>query len=188
MSYKLTSEQLMVQRMVREFARGEILPTAAERDRTGEFPSENLKKMGELGLMGMMIPAKWGGAEADAVSYVLALSEVAYACAATAVVMSVHNSIVCETLYRLGSDVQKARFLEDLASGEKIGAFAMTEPLAGSDPVHQETEAVRDGDGWVINGAKRFITSGKNADVVIVTARTDSAKRHRGISAFIVER
>ncbi|MBI9074676.1 MAG: acyl-CoA dehydrogenase [Desulfatibacillum sp.] len=188
MSYRLTAEQKMVRKMVREFARGELLPTAAERDRTKEFPAENLRQMAELGLLGMMVPPEYEGAGADAVSYVLALSEVAYACASTAVIMSVHNSIVCDSILHLGTDDQKKRYLPPLAMGEIIGAFAMTEPLAGSDPLRQETVAVQDGDHFIINGVKRFITSGKNAGVVIVTAKTDPSKRHRGISAFLVDR
>jgi alkylation response protein AidB-like acyl-CoA dehydrogenase len=183
-----TDEQLMVQSMVREFARKVVQPAAAERDRTKEFPAENLRQMGELGLMGMMIPDRYDGAGADCVSYVLALMEIASACASTAVVMSVQNSIVCESLYRFGNEAQKEKYLRPLAAGEIIGAFCLTEPSAGSDPVRQTTTAVRDGDDYVINGTKRFITSGKNSSVVIVTAKTDESLRHKGISAFIVEK
>ncbi len=178
----------MIQTMAREFSRKVVAATAAERDRTKEFPAENLKKMGELGLMGMMIPVEYEGSGADTVSYVLALSEIAYSCAATAVVMSVHNSIVCESIYCWGNDYQKENYLKTLAMGDKIGAFALTEPDAGSDPVRQVTSAVRDGDEYVLNGVKRFITSGKNADLVIATAVTDETKRHKGISAFIVNK
>ncbi len=188
MSFALTDEQLMVQSMVREFARKVLAPTAAERDRTKEFPAENLKKMGELGFLGMMIPFQYDGSEADTVSYVLALSEVAYSCASTAVVMSVQNSIVCESIYRFGTEDQKEKFLKPLAGGRIIGAFALTEPEAGSDPVRQATTAVRDGDSYILNGTKRFITSGENSKVVVVTAKTDEAKRHKGISAFLVEK
>jgi len=188
MSLKLTDEQLMIQTMVRDFAREVLLTTAMERDRTKEFPSENLQKMGELGLMGMMVSPKYNGAGVDTVSYVLALQEVAYACASTAVVMSVHNSIVCETINRFGTEEQKQTYLKPLASGKVIGAFALTEPHAGSDPVSQSTLAVRDGDHYIISGTKRFITSGKNAGLTIITAKTDKTKRHRGISAFIVKK
>jgi len=188
MSYKLSDEQLMIQAMVREFSRKVLAPTAAERDRTKEFPAENLKKMGQLGLMGMMIPPEYGGEGADTVSYVLALMEVAYACASTAVVMSVQNSIVCESIFRFGTEDQKQRFLRPLASGKVIGAFALTEPHAGSDPVSQSASAVREGDRYVLNGTKRFITSGRNAGIVVVTAKTDESQRHRGISAFIVKK
>ena len=186
MAFQLTDEQLMIQSMVREFARDVVAPEAARRDREKIFPLDILKQMGELGLMGMMIPSEYGGSGADTVSYVLALSEIAGACASTAVVMSVQNSIVCESLLRFGSEEQKQKFLIPLAEGDVIGAFALTEPNAGSDPVSQTTHAVRDGDHYVINGTKRFITSGKNAHTVIVTAKTDEGQRHKGISAFVV--
>jgi alkylation response protein AidB-like acyl-CoA dehydrogenase len=188
MPFELTDEQIMIQTMVRDFAREVLLPTAMERDRTKEFPAENLRRMAELGLMGMMVPPEYNGAGADTLSYVLALQEVAYACASTAVVMSVHNSIVCETINRFGTEEQKQAYLKPLAAGEVIGAFALTEPQAGSDPVSQVTWARRDGDHYIIHGTKRFITSGKNAGVIIVTAKTDKTKRHKGISAFIVEK
>ena len=188
MSFALTDEQLMIQTMAKEFSRNVVAPTAAERDGTCEFPSENLKKMGELGFMGMMVPFEYSGSGADTVSYVLALSEIAYSCASTAVVMSVHNSIVCETIYRLGTEDQKERYLKPLATGDFIGAFAMTEPHAGSDPVRQSTTAVREGDYYILNGTKRFITTGKNAGLTIVTAVTDKTKRHKGISAFFVKK
>jgi butyryl-CoA dehydrogenase len=187
MSFKLTEEQLMIQSMVRDLARNEFAPKAMERDKTKEFPADNLKKLGELGLMGMMVPPEYGGSGADSVSYVLALAEVAYACASTAVVMSVHNSIVCESIMRNGSEDQKKKYLKRLATGEIIGAFALTEPNAGSDPVRQTTKAVFDGDGYILNGTKRFTTTGKNAGLIIVTAKTDEEARHKGISAFIVE-
>ena len=188
MSFALTDEQLMIQTMAREFSRDVVAPTAAERDRTCEFPAENLKKMAELGFMGMMVPFEYKGSGADTVSYVLALSEIAYSCASTAVVMSVHNSIVCESIYRLGTEDQKERYLKQLAAGDIIGAFAMTEPHAGSDPVRQSTTAIRDGDYYILNGTKRFITTGKNAGLTIVTAVTDKTKRHKGISAFLVKK
>jgi alkylation response protein AidB-like acyl-CoA dehydrogenase len=186
MLFKLTDEQLMIRNMVREFSRKVIAATASERDKTKEFPAENFKQMGELGLMGMMIPEEYGGESADAISYVLALSEIAYSCASTSVVMSVQNSIVCETLYKFGTEEQKKKFLVPLASGEMIGAFALTEPDAGSDPVSQQTTAARDGDHYIINGTKRFITTGKHSKVVLVTAKTDESKGHKGISCFVV--
>ena len=188
MPYNLSNEQAMIRAMVREFARKEVLPTASERDRIKAYPSEILNKMGKLGFLGMMIPPEYGGEGADTVSYVLALSEIAYACAATSVIMSVHNSIVCESILRFGSEAQKKKILTPLARGKGIGAFALTEPHAGSDPVSQSTTARRDGDAYVLNGTKRFITSGKNAQWVIVTAKTDEALRHKGISAFLVKR
>jgi len=186
MLFKLTDEQLMIQNMVREFSRKVIAATASERDKTKEFPAENFRQMGELGLMGMMIPEEYGGESADTISYVLALSEIAYSCASTSVVMSVQNSIVCESLYKFGTEEQKQEFLVPLASGEIIGAFGLTEPDAGSDPVSQQATAVRDGDHYILNGTKRFITSGKHSKVVLVTVKTDETKGHKGISCFII--
>ncbi len=188
MTIQLTDEQLMIQDMVKDFARDVVAPGAAERDHNKQFPGDILKQMAELGLMGMMIPPEYGGSGADTISYVLALSEIAGACASTAVVMSVQNSIVCESLNRYGTEEQRKRFLVPLATGQGIGAFALTEPNAGSDPVSQKTKAVRDGDNYILTGTKRFITSGKNAETTIVTAYTDSSKKHKGISAFIVPR
>ena len=187
MSFKFTEEQKMIQGMVRDLAREEFAPKAMEIDATKEFPQENLQKLAELGLMGMMVPPEYDGSGADTVSYVLALSEVAYACASTAVVMSVHNSIVCESILKFGSDDQKEKFLRPLARGEFIGAFALTEPNAGSDPARQTMRAEFDGDSYILNGTKRFTTTGKNAGLIIVTAKTDPDKAHRGISAFLVE-
>jgi alkylation response protein AidB-like acyl-CoA dehydrogenase len=188
MAYQLTEEQQMIQAMVRDFAREVILPTAAERDRTKEFPIENLKQMSELGLMGMNVPLEYNGAGVDSVSYSLALQEIAYACASTAVVMSVHNSVACGPVFLFGSDYLKETYLKPLAAGQKIGSFALTEAGAGSDPASQKTKAARAGDTYVINGSKMFITTGKNSDLTVVTAYTDREKRHRGISAFIVEK
>ncbi len=188
MGYPLTEEQKMIQAMVRDFAREVVMPGAAERDQTREFPGEVLKQMGELGLMGMNVPVEFNGAGVDAVSYSLALQEIAYACASTAVVMSVHNSVACGPIFLFGSDYLKEAYLKPLAAGDMLGSFALTEPGAGSDPAAQKTKAVRDGDGYVINGTKCFITSGKNSDVTVVTAYTDADSRHKGISAFVVER
>jgi len=188
MAYHLTEEQRMIQAMVRGFARDILLPTAAERDITKEFPAENIKQMGELGLLGMNVPPEYNGAGVDSVSYSVALQEVAYACAATAVIMSVHNSVACGPIYLFGSDYLKEQYLKQLAAGKKLGCFALTEPNAGSDPAGQRSTAVKDGESYIINGTKMFITSGKHADVVVVTAYTDREKRHRGISAFVVEK
>jgi alkylation response protein AidB-like acyl-CoA dehydrogenase len=185
-AFNFTQEQLMIQTMARDFAREQILPSAAQRDKTGEFPAENLKMMAELGFMGMMVPEQYGGAGVDTVSYVLALTEIAYACASTAVVMSVHNSICCEAVMRFGSEEQKEYWLPRMCSGECIGAFALTEPHAGSDPVNQRCRAKLEDGLWHIDGAKRFITTGQNAGLVITTAVTDRNRLHRGISAFLV--
>jgi len=188
MPYQLSDEQKMIQAMVRDLARDLILPTAAERDRTKEFPSHIIKKMGELGLMGMSVPPEYNGAGVDTISYSVALQEIGYACASTAVIMSVHNSVSCGPIYRYGSDFLKENYLKVLATGEKLGCFALTEPGAGSDPASQKSTAKRDGSSYILNGAKAWITSGKNADVVVATAYTDRSKRHRGISAFVLEK
>jgi butyryl-CoA dehydrogenase len=188
MSFHLTEEQRMIRAMVRDFARDVVQPTASERDRTGEFPADNLKTMGELGLMGMNVPPDYHGAGVDTVSYSVALQEIAYACASTAVIMSVHNSVACGPIYLFGSEYLKDVFLKSLAAGKLLGSFALTEAGAGSDPVSQRTTAVKDGSSYIINGTKMFITSGKNSNLTVVTAYTDKGKRHRGISAFVVEK
>lgn len=188
MSYQLNDEQKMIQAMVRDLARDLIIPTAAERDRTKEFPAHIIKKMGELGLMGMSIPPEYNGAGVDTISYSVALQEIGYACASTAVIMSVHNSVSCGPIYRFGSDFLKENYLKVLATGEKLGCFALTEPDAGSDPASQKSTAKRDGSTYILNGSKAWITSGKNSDIVVATAYTDRSKRHRGISAFVLEK
>ena len=188
MSYQLNEEQKMIQAMVRDLAREVMLPTAAERDSSKEFPAESVRKLGELGLMGMSIPPEYNGAGVDTISYSLALQEIGYACASTAVIMSVHNSVSCGPIYKFGSDFLKEKYLKPLAAGQLLGCFALTEPGAGSDPASQKSNAKRDGDTYVLNGTKAFVTSGKNADVVVATAYTDKSKRHRGISAFVLEK
>jgi len=185
MAFELTKEQLMIQKMAREFAAKELAPLAAERDRTHEYPADSLKKMGDLGFLGMLVSEKYGGENAGTVAYSLALSEIACACASTAVIMSVHNSICCGSIEKYGTEEQKEEFLRPMAAGAFIGAFALTEPEAGSDPQAMTCTAVRDGDHYIINGTKRFITSGKNGGVVILLART-AEKGSRGISAFLV--
>ena len=188
MSYQLNEEQKMIQAMVKDLARETILPTAAERDKTKEFPKEIIKQMGELGLMGMSVPAEYNGAGVDTISYSLALQEIGYACASTAIIMSVHNSVSCGPIYRFGSDFLKENYLKPLAAGQKLGCFAVTEPGAGSDPAGAKSTAKKDGNSYILNGTKAWITSGKNADVVVATAYTDKAKKHRGISTFVLEK
>lgn len=188
MSFPLNEEHKMIETMVRDFAREQILPGAAERDRTGKFPREILNQMAGLGLLGMTVPQEYGGAGVDTISYSLALKEVAYACASTAVIMSVHNSVACGPIYQFGSDHLKEIYLKRLAKGELLGCFALTEASAGSDPASQRSTAVKKGSYYVLNGTKVFITNGKNADVAVVTAYTAREKKHRGISAFIVEK
>jgi len=188
MSYQLNEEQKMIQAMVKDLAREAILPAAAERDKTKEFPADIIKQMGELGLMGMTVPPEYNGAGVDTISYSLALQEIGYACASTAVIMSVHNSVSCGPIYRFGSDFLKENYLKPLAAGEKLGCFAVTEPGAGSDPAGAKSTAKKDGNSYILNGTKAWITSGKNADVVVATAYTDKSKKHRGISSFILEK
>ena len=188
MSYQLNEEQKMIQAMVKDLARDAIQPTAAERDKTKEFPADIIKQMGELGLMGMSVPPEYNGAGVDTISYSLALQEIGYACASTAVIMSVHNSVSCGPIYKFGSDFLKENYLKRLASGELLGCFALTEPGAGSDPASQKSTAKKDGDVYILNGTKAWITSGKNADVVVATAYTDKSKKHKGISTFVLEK
>jgi butyryl-CoA dehydrogenase len=188
MSYQLNEEQVMIQAMVRDFARKVILPTAAERDKTKEFPRDIIRQLGELGLMGMTIPPEYHGAGVDTICYSLALQEIGYACASTAVIVSVHNSVSCGPIYQFGSEFLKEKYLKSLAAGTMLGCFALTEAGAGSDPASQQAFARRDGDAYIINGTKVWITSGKNSDVVVATAYTDKRKRHRGISAFVLDK
>ncbi len=188
MRLALTDEQQMIQAMAREFAESEIRPIAEEIDRDARFPHETVKRMGELGLMGIAIPERWGGSGADAVSYAVALTEIARQCASHAVVMSVNNSLYCDPVYKFGSDAQRARFLTPFAQGHQIGCFALTEPQAGSDATNQHTLAVRDGDHYVLDGRKAFVTNGREASVALVFCQTDRARAHHGISAFLVEK
>src|SRR5712664_1830653 len=188
MRLDLTEEQQMIQATVREFADSQIKPIAADIDRDARFPHETVKGMGELGLMGMVIPEQWGGSGAGAVSYVVALEEIAKACASHAVIMSVNNSLYGDPVYRYGTHDQRERFLRPVASGHAHGCFALTEPQAGSDATNQATLAVRDGDHYVIDGCKRFITTGREASFALVFCQTDRDRGHRGITAFVVEK
>jgi butyryl-CoA dehydrogenase len=188
MDFQLTEEQAMVQAMAREFAQAHVAPIASEIDRDARFPHETVKRMGELGLLGICIPETWGGSGADMVSYVVALEEIARACASHAVVMSVNNSLYCDPVYRHGTDAQRARFLKPVASGHALGCFALTEPEAGSDARNQRTLARRDGEHYVITGRKLFISTGREASFALVFAQTDVAKSHRGVTAFVVEK
>ena len=185
--FHIASEQEMVRLMARDFAKKELEPFAGERDGKEIFPEDVVKKMGQLGFMGMMIPAEYGGTGAGAVSYCLALQEIGYACASTAVTMSVAN-LSAEPLLKYGNEEQKNKYLPLLASGEMLGAFAVTEPEAGSDPGGMKTKAEDMGDYYLVNGSKNFITNGGYADLINLIARTDSKKGNRGLSAFIVEK
>jgi butyryl-CoA dehydrogenase len=186
MDFDLNDEQQMIRKMVREFAEKELAPHAAEVDAKGQFPGEAIRKMGELGLLGLNVPEAYGGAGADMVSYALAIEEIARACGSTALTVAAHA--LCTTPLNLfGSEEQKRKYLVPLAQG-KLGAFGLTEPGAGSDAAAIKTTATRDGDWWVLNGSKIFITNGGLADVLIIVAVTDKSKGTRGISAFIVEK
>ncbi len=187
-NFTFSETQLMIKEMARKFAEEELAPTASERDEKEEFPHEAVKKMGELGLMGMMVSEEWGGAGLDTISYVLAEEEISKVDASAGVIMSVNNSLVCWGIEKYGSEDQKQRYLPDLASGRKLGAFALSEPEAGSDATNQRTVARRDGDYYILNGTKNFITNGSNADVVLVMASTDRSKGAKGVSTFIVEK
>jgi alkylation response protein AidB-like acyl-CoA dehydrogenase len=188
MKLDLSDEQQMIQAMAREFAETAIRPIAAEIDREARFPHETVKRMGELGLMGITIPERWGGSGSDTVAYVVALEEIAKACASHAVIMSVNNSLYGGPVLTYGTDAQRERFLRPVASGHAQGCFALTEPQAGSDATNQHTLAVRDGDHYVLNGRKLFITTGREASFALVFGQTDRTKGARGISAFVVEK
>ena len=188
MKVELTEEQELLRKTVRDFADKEIAPKAAEIDRTAEFPFDNVKKCAELNLMGVSVPEKYGGGGMDSVSYCIVIEEISRVCASTGVILSVNNSLVCDPLMDFGTEEQKQRFLTPLAKGEKIGAHALTEPGAGSDAANQQTKAVKDGNDWILNGTKVFITNGNAADTLIVFASSDPAKKAKGITAFIVEK
>jgi butyryl-CoA dehydrogenase len=188
MKLDLTDEQQMVQGLAREFAQQEVKPVAAECDREARFPHATVKRMGELGLLGIMVPEGLGGGGADTLAYVLALEEVAVACASHAVVMSVNNSLVCAPLTKFGTPAQHERFLAPLAAGRGLGCFALTEPQAGSDARNLTTLARQDGDDYVLDGRKVFVTNGRESTVALVFTQTDPARRHHGISAFLIEK
>jgi len=188
MDLRLTEEHKMIRKMVRQFAEKEVAPIAAEMDEKGEVPFENIKKMGELGLMGLTVSEEYGGTGMDTVSYCIATEEISKACAATAIVMGVQNSLVCHGIEKFGTEDQKQRFLVPLAEGELIGAFALTEPEAGSDAAAQKTTMVLDGDEYIVNGTKNFITSGGFADVILLFGMTDKNQGYRGITALLVEK
>jgi butyryl-CoA dehydrogenase len=186
MDLELTPEQTLIRDTARDFATKEIAPAAAEIDRSHRFPKEIVARLGELGLLGVAVPERWGGADMDTVSYALALEEISRACASTGVIMSVQNSLVADPILVSGSDAQRGRWLPDLAVGKRIGCFALSEPEAGSDAAAQRTAARRDGDRWVLSGTKNFITNAPVADLIVVFATTDASKGSKGISAFLV--
>ena len=188
MDFNLTEEHLMIQQAARDFAQNELLPGVIERDEKQIFPTEQIKKMGELGFMGMMVDPKYGGSGLDTISYVLAMEEISKVDASASVVMSVNNSLVCWGLQTFGSEEQKQKYLPKLASGEEIGAFCLSEPEAGSDATSQRTTAIDKGDYYLVNGTKNWITNGSTASVYIVIVQTDVAKKSKGINALIIEK
>jgi butyryl-CoA dehydrogenase len=188
MDFALNEEQEMFRKTIREFAEKEIMPRAQEIDLKGEFPWDIIRKMADLGLMGLPFPEEYGGAGGDAISYAIAVEEIARASGSVAITYSAHISLACSPIYLFGTEEQKKKYLIPMARGEKIGAFGLTEPGAGSDAAAIKTRAVLDGDEWVINGQKIFITNGSIADVVVIAAVTDPAKGKRGISNFIIEK
>ncbi len=188
MDFTLTEEQLMIRDAARDFAKNELLPGVIERDEKQAFPHEQIKKMGELGFLGMMVDPKYGGGGMDTVSYVLAMEEISKIDASASVVMSVNNSLVCWGIEKYGTEEQKQKYLVPLAEGKIIGAFALSEPEAGSDATKQHTTAVDKGDYYLLNGTKNWITNGGTASVYLVIAQTHPEKAHKGINAFIVEK
>ncbi len=187
MIFDLTDEQRMIQDTARSFAQKEVLPKAAELDETGRFPEELVRQMAELGLMGVAVPDAYGGAGMDNVCYAIAMEEISRACASTAVIMSVNNSLACDPILKFGTEGQKVEYLTPLASGKRLGCFGLTEPGAGSDAGSQKTTAVRDGKSYVVNGTKNFITNAPQADTCILFTMTDKEKKHKGITAFILD-
>ncbi|HNR49361.1 MAG TPA: acyl-CoA dehydrogenase [Bacteroidia bacterium] len=188
MLFQLSEEHLMIQKAARDFAQNELLPGVIERDEHQKFPAEQIKKLGELGFLGMMVSPQYGGAGLDAISYVLAMEEISKVDASASVVMSVNNSLVCWGLETFGTEEQKKKYLVPLAKGEIIGAFCLSEPEAGSDATSQRTTAIDKGDHYLLNGTKNWITNGNTASVYLVMAQTDVAKGHKGINCLIVEK
>ncbi len=188
MDFTLSEEQLMIQQAAKDFAQNELLPGVIERDDAQKFPAEQVKKMGELGFLGMMVAPKYGGSGLDTISYVLVMEELSKVDASASVIVSVNNSLVCWGLETYGSEEQKEKYLTRLSTGQSIGAFCLSEPEAGSDATSQKTTAMDRGDHYVINGTKNWITNGNSAEIYLVIAQTDISKGHKGINALIVEK
>jgi butyryl-CoA dehydrogenase len=188
MKFELTEEQHLFREMVRDFAAREVAPLSKQVDEEGVFPRETVRKMGELGLMGVAIPTEYGGAGSDNVCYAIAMEEIARACASTSVIMSVNNSLVADALYKFGAEAQRQRYLIPLAGGKLLGCFALSEPGAGSDASAQQTMVTREGDVFVLNGTKNFITNALEADLALVFATVDRRLRAKGVCAFLVEK
>jgi alkylation response protein AidB-like acyl-CoA dehydrogenase len=188
MDFQLTEEHVLIKNMVRDFAEKEIAPRAEDIDVTDQFPADIFQRMGELGLLGIPFAEAYGGAGGDYLSLLIALEEIARVSGSVAIILDAHTSLCCEPIYLFGTQEQKKKYLPPLVSGKKVGAFGLTEPGAGSDAGATRTRAVRDGDEWVINGEKIFITNGSLADVLVITAKTDPDQGTRGISSFIIEK
>ncbi|TDI79179.1 MAG: acyl-CoA dehydrogenase [Bacteroidetes bacterium] len=188
MDFSLSEEHLMIRDAARDFAKTELLPGVIERDNKQEFPTEQVKKLAELGFLGMMVDPKYGGGGMDTISYVLAIEELSKIDASASVIVSVNNSLVCYGLEAFGTEEQKQKYLTKLATGERLGAFCLSEPEAGSDATSQKTTAIDMGDHYILNGTKNWITNGGTADYYLVIAQTDKEKKHRGINVFIVEK
>jgi alkylation response protein AidB-like acyl-CoA dehydrogenase len=188
MNFQLTEEQLAVQEAARDFAQTELLPGVIERDTEARFPTEQIQKMGALGFMGMMVDPAYGGGGMDTISYVIAMEELSKIDASASVSMSVNNSLACWGIEKYGSEEQKQTYLRKLATGEQLGAFCLSEPEAGSDATSQQTTATLEGDHYLLNGTKNWITNGSSASIYLVIAQTDASKGHKGISVFIVEK
>lgn len=188
MDFNLTREQQMIKKMIREFAEAEIAPIAEFLDAEAEYPKETIAKLGELGVMGMPFPQEYGGAGADYIAYIMAVEELSKVCASHGVIVQTHNALCCWPIYTYGTEEQKRKYLPDLLSGKKLGAFGLTEPNAGTDAAMQQTKAEDKGDHWLLNGSKVFISGGGIAEVYVIMAMTDKSKGTKGISAFIVEK
>jgi alkylation response protein AidB-like acyl-CoA dehydrogenase len=188
MDFALNETHHMIQETARNFANDRVAPGSIDRDEDETFPQEIVRELGELGFMGMMVPEEWGGAGLDTISYVIAMEEISRADASVGVIMSVNNSLVCYGINKYGTDEQKEKYLRPLAAGKKLGAFALSEPEAGSDASNQRTHAVKEGDAYILNGTKNWITNGSTADCVLVMAATDRSKGPKGISTFLVEK
>ncbi|MEQ8276741.1 MAG: acyl-CoA dehydrogenase [Deltaproteobacteria bacterium] len=188
MDFKLDDIQQQIHDMTQDFAAKEIRPVAATLDEEQQFPADLVKRMAELGLMGMMVPEEWGGTGIDTVSYAIAIENISWGCASTGVIMSVNNSLYCDPVWKFGTDAQKAEWLRPYASGEKLGCYGLTEPMSGSDASHMNTRAEKKGDTYILRGQKNFITNGPQADAIVVFAATDPEKGSRGATAFVVPR
>lgn len=188
MDLSLSETQQMILDTARSFAEKELVPAAHDIDKSGQFPRDKVKKLADLGFLGMAVPEQWGGAGLDNLSYAIAMEEISRGCASTGVIMSVNNSLVCDPIGKFGNDAQKKKYLTPLAQGKRLGCFALSEPGSGSDAAGMRCTAILDGDEYVLNGTKNWITSGKEADICVLIAHSNPVERHKGISAFIVDR